>query len=281
MKVLVTGATGFIGRHVIRDLLGRNHSITAVARNPQRMEELGWPDEVNFVSCDIHAKDLNETVKLGDFDYLMHVAWPGLPDYKSLFHLEKVLPAECQFLKSAIKAGCRNILVTGTCFEYGMQNGCLHEGMETRPVNPYALAKDTLRRYLEALSESDSFNLKWARLFYMYGAGQNQRSLFSQLDSALERGDKEFPMSGGEQLRDYLPVERVASSLVDLLENTSAKGVFNICSGQPVSVRRLVEEHLLKRGKKISLKLGHYPYPDYEPFAFWGSNKKFRGLNIE
>ena len=281
MKVIVTGAAGFIGRHVVADLLDKGHSVFAVVRDSSRAAALPWPEEVEVVSCDIHVENLGASVDLNTIDSLIHLAWPGLPNYKSLFHLDETLPSEFRFLKSVVTTGCRNIIVTGTCFEYGMQNGCLHEGMETRPANPYAIAKDALRRYLEALRGFYSFNLKWARLFYMYGAGQNEKSLLSQLDLALERGDREFLMSGGEQLRDYLPVESVASNLVSLLQYTSAEGVFNICSGQPVSVRRLVEEHLLKRGKTIELKLGHHPYPDYEPFAFWGSNEKFKGLGDE
>lgn len=281
MKVIVTGAAGFIGHHVVANVLDKGHSVIAVVRDSSRADALSWPEEVEVVSCDIHVENLGASVDLTTVDSLIHLAWPGVSNYKSLSHLDETLPSEFRFLKSVVTAGCKNIIVTGTCFEYGMQNGCLHEGMETRPANPYAIAKDALRQYLEALRSVYPFNLKWARLFYMYGAGQNEKSLISQLDLALERGEREFLMSGGEQLRDYLPVERVASKLVSLLQHTSAEGVFNICSGQPVSVRRLVEEHLLKRGKTIELRLGHYPYPDYEPFAFWGSNEKFEGLGDE
>lgn len=277
MRVLVTGATGFIGRHVVTSLLAKGYSVIAVGRSQQRADILGWPKAVKFVVCDIHGCDLDITARFGVFDAAIHLAWPGLPNYKSLFHIESVLPAECRFLKALIMAGCKNLVVTGTCFEYGMQNGCLHEGLESRPENPYALAKDTLRRYLQALSVYESYSLKWARLFYMYGPGQSESSLIPQLELALARGDQEFFMSGGEQLRDYLPVECVALHLISLLE-MQFEGVINVCSGQPVSVRRLVEEYLLSRDKNIVLRLGHYPYPDYEPFAFWGCDKKIKGL---
>ena len=157
-----------------------------------------------------------------------------------------------------------------------MQNGCLTEEMPTMPTNPYALAKDTLRKLLQALQKKHSFSLKWARLFYMYGPRQNPNSLLAQLEHAINSGESAFNMSGGEQLRDYLPVETVALYLVLLLENISYNGVVNICSGKPISVRSLVEEFLTKRGVNIRLELGHYPYSENEPIAFWGSSRLFQ-----
>lgn len=278
MKVLVTGGTGFIGRHVVHALLAKGHSVVVVARSELRVKELDWPDTVRFVACDIHNPELSIAESLSGFDGVIHLAWPGLPNYKSLIHLEVVFPAECRFLKALILSGCKNLVVAGTCFEYGIQNGCLREDIITNPENPYAIAKNSLRLYLQSLQAYESFSLKWARLFYTHGPGQNEKSLLSQLDLALERGDKEFQMSGGEQLRDYLPVDQLSAYLVALLESEVANGVINICSGQPISVRRLVETHLFSRGKSIELQFGHYPYPDFEPFAFWGCNRKFREL---
>jgi nucleoside-diphosphate-sugar epimerase len=150
--------------------------------------------------------------------------------------------------------------------------------METRPTTAYGRAKDELRRTLQALQRTMPFVLQWARLFYMYGEGQNPRSLLAQLDQAIARGDAVFKMSGGEQVRDYLPVTTVAEHLVTLVEHPDCDGVLNICSGKPVTVRHLVEQHLAERGAQIRLQLGHYPYPDYEPMAFWGEPSRLLSL---
>ena len=104
----------------------------------------------------------------------------------------------------------------------------------------------------------------------MYGPGQNPKSLLSQLDAAIDRGDPVFRMSGGEQIRDYLPVEEVARRIVQIAGHPDCHGIINCCSGRPVSIRRLVEEHITRRGARIELELGYYPYPEYEPMAFWG-----------
>jgi dTDP-6-deoxy-L-talose 4-dehydrogenase (NAD+) len=191
-----------------------------------------------------------------------------------LTHLETTLPAECAFLKGLVTSGIGHVLVSGTCFEYGLRNGCIDETTPPEPVTPYGVAKNTLRCYLEALQSIHPFRLQWARLFYLFGPGQNPKSLLSQLDAAIDRRDAVFAMSGGEQLRDYLPVERVAAHLVDLLEHPGFEGIINVCSGSPVSVRRLVEERIAERGASMEPKLGHYPYPDYEPMAFWGDAGK-------
>ena len=274
MKILVTGATGFVGRHVVQRLLEHGHSVTAIGRHVDKAELMDWYTSVSFIECDIHQRNLDPIERFGLSDAVIHLAWSGLPHYNELYHFEKNLPADSIFLKKLVLSGYKHILVTGTCFEYGMQNGCLSEDVDTRPENPYALAKDGLRRYLQELQKHKPFIFQWARLFYMFGEGQNPNSILAQLDKALERGDTVFNMSGGEQLRDYLSVRDVAKKLVTLIETPTCDGVVNICSGYPISIRRLVMEHLESRGKNIHLNFGYYPYPQHEPMAFWGDCRK-------
>ena len=115
----------------------------------------------------------------------------------------------------------------------------------------------------------------------MHGEGQNSQSLLAQLATAIDSKQTTFDMSGGEQLRDYLPVEAVAEYLLQLIECRNCDGIVNICSGQPISIRRMVENHLVEQNAKLQLNLGYYPYADDEPMAFWGSNEKLKNwLNI-
>ena len=85
-------------------------------------------------------------------------------------------------------------------------------------------------------------------------------------------------MSGGEQLRDFMPVERLAENLVALALTQGHHGVVNLCSGQPISVQRLVKDRVQALGAEIDLNFGAYPYPDYEPMAFWGARRKLDTL---
>jgi nucleoside-diphosphate-sugar epimerase len=276
VELLVTGATGFIGRHLVSALLTRGHVVTAVARCEGAARNMPWIAQVQFLAADVQTPLSFLQIKaFAAHDALIHLAWPGLPNYKAKFHIEQNLPANIRFIGDLVDAGLPRVMVTGTCFEYGMQSGCLIETMETQPTNAYALAKDGLRKQLQDLQHSKPFELLWTRLFYMHGTGQNPNSLLAQLDHAIAAGEPEFRMSGGEQLRDYLPVSDVAERLALLLDCPIAQGVFNICSGKPMSVRSLVEQHIERRGSHIRPVLGYYPYPDYEPMAFWGSNQKF------
>jgi dTDP-6-deoxy-L-talose 4-dehydrogenase (NAD+) len=276
VKLAITGATGFLGRHVLAELAQRSISPVVVCR-PQTAPPAHIANYV-IASFDLHDPPADAFDRMGRPDVLIHLAWGGLPNYRSLVHFEHELPAQYRFLKGIIEAGLKSVAVTGTCFEYGMQSGALSEDMQTRPANPYGFAKDVLRRELQFLKQVHAFNLTWARLFYMYGEGQSRTSLLAQLRAAVERGDTVFNMSGGEQLRDYLPATQVAKDLVALAVTGLDNGVVNVCSGVPVSVRKLVEGWLEQNGWAIKLNLGHYPYPDYEPMAFWGDRRRFAAL---
>ena len=276
MKILVTGATGFVGKHVIKELLKYEHEIIAA----RRTNSADLPRKINTIKLDLDNMDPNKNYfsETGEPDLLIHLAWQELPNYKEKFHLEKNLPSHSVFLKNIVDNGLQNLVVTGTCFEYGMKEGCLSEDIKSDPQNPYAAAKDELRKFLEQLQAEKYYNLKWLRLFYMYGKGQNPNSLLSQLESALEKGETTFNMSGGEQLRDYLPIEKVAEYIVTIALQNKINGIINCCSGVPVKVKTLVENYLKEKNKKIELNLGYYPYPDYEAMAFWGDNTKLRKI---
>ncbi len=277
MKVLVTGATGFVGYHVMHDLLDKKVEIIATGPSREKALFKDWFSQVSFIEYQM-GKESGENLfqKFGEPDILIHLAWEGLPNYKNTFHVEKVLPAQYAFLENMIKNGLKDLTVTGTCLEYGMKTGCLYETMNPEPANPYAIAKDHLRKQLEALQTRYPFSLKWIRLFYMYGMGQNPASLLALLDLAIARGDKVFNMSGGQQVRDYLPVEEVAADIVRIALQQKVTGIINCCSNKPVTIEKLVRDHLEKNKRSIQLNLGYYPYPDYEPIEFWGDDRKLK-----
>ncbi len=274
LSVVVTGASGFVGRAVLSALAARGIRPTAVTRDRRRLSDLELDSAI--VEGDIGAPDPAFIAEIARHDTLLHLAWDGLPNYKSLHHFETELPAQYRFLNAVATAGLRSMVVTGTCFEYGMQEGRLVETAPAQPTNPYGYAKDALRRQLTFLKQETPFALTWTRLFYMYGTGQNPKSIYSQLAAAVARGDDHFDMSAGEQIRDYLPIEAIADRLARLALLGRGAGIVNICSGEARSMRGIVESWLRDNGWRITLRLGKYPYPDYEPFAFWGSAEKLR-----
>ncbi|MBP7272642.1 MAG: NAD(P)-dependent oxidoreductase [Saprospiraceae bacterium] len=270
MKILVTGGTGFIGNHLVKKLLSDEHELVVTATSAEKAKKNEWFNHVQFEELDITNVKKSFFEKCTGIDKVIHLIWSGLPNYKDLFHVEENLMPQYFFIKNLVQSGITDITITGTCFEYGMNNGALAPDRLTDPQNPYALAKDTLRKFLQQLQQKHPFKLKWLRLFYMFGEGQSEKSILSLLDKALANGDTTFNMSGGEQLRDYLPIEEVVKQIANYAVNQEGNCISNICSGMPISIRNLVENYLKKNNKSIFLNLGYYPYPDYEPMAFWG-----------
>lgn len=276
MRIVVTGATGFIGRHMIPMLLRNNHEVIAIVRNQNKRVE--WADKCTVINHEIGINDDDLIQRIGRADALLHLAWGRLPNYRSMHHVDTELPVNYGFVKKMVEASVTNISVVGTCFEYGMQSGGLSEHLNTEPGNPYGYAKDAMRKQLQLLQQQLPFNLNWLRLFYMYGEDQPDNTLYAKLKADVLEGKKIFNMSGGEQLRDYLHIDEVCEKSIRLIEQQKNLGIVNICSGAPISVRALVENWKKENHWDIELNLGYFPYPDYEPMAFWGDNTKYLEL---
>jgi dTDP-6-deoxy-L-talose 4-dehydrogenase (NAD+) len=273
-KIAVTGASGFLGRHLLAALSNGDAEIVAHVRTAKTV----FDGSTRQVAFDLAAPPNDAFDRLGRPDIVIHLAWDGLPNYTSPRHVEVELPAQLRFLRGLVAAGLKRLVVVGTCFEYGLQSGCLHEDMPPLPSTSYGQAKDALRRQLEALSDAAPFDLRWLRLFYLYGNGQAPSSLYSLFHAAIARGDRTFDMSRGDQLRDYMRVEDAAAALVVVARADTAPRIVNICSGEPISVRNLVERWRADQRADIALNLGALGVPAYEPFAFWGDKGRLAAL---
>jgi nucleoside-diphosphate-sugar epimerase len=275
VRIAVTGANGFLGKNVIR-ALSENASTDLIAIVRSVTTENTLPTKITYFEHDLSWPTTDVYERLGKPDVLVHLAWGGLPNYRSLHHIELELPLSYGFIKYMVQAGLSHVLVTGTCYEYGMRNGAMGEEDIPQPANAYALAKDMLRQQLQCLQSFHPFDLTWARLFYMFGEGQSASSLYSQLMSVGKSGADRFPMSPGDQVRDYLPVSEVAEKLATLVLHHKNIGNINICSGQPTTVKQQVEKLMTTHNFDMTLDLGVYPYPDHEPMAFWGDTAKWQ-----
>lgn len=275
MKIAVTGASGFIGTHVLRALRSTGAEVTAITRDPKR---LSHADGINIVTLDMARPTKVPFDAMGRPDVLIHLAWGGLPNYESDTHLNLELPLQKAFLESCVASGLKRLFVAGTCLEYGMRSGELSEGLDAMPVTAYGAAKNTLRSDLGRLRENHDFELTWFRVFYLYGQRQAKTSLYSQLQAAISSGSSTFSMSPGDQVRDFLPVREAARCIVTLAMANTPGCLVNLCSGQPITVLEMVREWMRERGATLELNLGAHPYPSFEPHSFWGTREKLDRL---
>jgi dTDP-6-deoxy-L-talose 4-dehydrogenase (NAD+) len=287
VKLLVTGATGFIGNHLINYLLKNKtkYHIIATSQNERKAKSFEWFNNVEYIQFDLNniiEDNCNLYEKFYKPDVIIHLAWDNLSNYNDISHIENTLSKHFQFLKNLIQNGLKEVVVTGTCLEYGLQNGSLSENLETQPSNSYAIAKDSLRKFLIELKKNFNFNYKWIRLFYMYGEGQSEKSLISLLEKAVSNNEKVFNMSKGEQLRDYLYIKDIVKNIALILEqNKYTNEAINCSNGEPISIRSFVENYIKSKNYDLKLNFGYYDYPDYEPMAFWGDNNKLKNIKKE
>jgi dTDP-6-deoxy-L-talose 4-dehydrogenase (NAD+) len=273
-KVLVTGATGFIGNYVIESLLSKNIEIIASSRNEEKAFKKSWYKKVKYLPFEFDSQPDDIFNYFDKPDFVINLAWEGLPNYNELYHFEKNTQLHYSFLKNMVEQGCKNVLVTGTCLEYGEVDGIVDEEMSTDPITAYGLAKDTLRKYLSELNKQINFNFNWLRLFYVYGDGQSENSLYSSIKRAILEKRSEIGMSGGQQVRDFIKVEKVAEIISEIIVKELDCGLINCGSGVPQTVESFAKSILEESNANIKLKLGVYPYNNYEPMSFWSSTDK-------
>lgn len=266
MKVLVTGATGFIGRAIVKELLYRGHNVVASARNETDMEGCEFiPYEING---NIETENLFEY--FGKPDLLIHCAWDGLPNYESRIHIDQV-GQHFYFIENLVYHGLKDYAVIGTCLEYGKRNGMCREDFPTNPTTAYGLAKKEL--YSE-LSKLDCL-FKWFRLFYVYGDGQRGDTLLEQIKKCNAQGQERFKVS--EVTRDFIEINEAVKLICDCAIQKQTYGIINISSGNPQKISDFAMKFILDNNLSIRLTHG-YPKKIYEPDFFYGDTHKLNKI---
>lgn len=281
MRILVTGASGGLGQLVINQLIELGcYEIIATSKDFEKAKALDFYSKVEYIPYDI-SETIN-TTNLFDFfkkpDILIHLAWNNLNNYKDESHETTILESHKLFLNNLIEHGLKNINVIGTCYEYGIQEGELEESMHSEPIQSYPIAKNKLRLYLERLQENISFNLKWIRVFYVFGESLGRKNLYTLLNQAIKNEEKSFDMSGGEQIRDFLSPSEISDIIIKISIQNKILGIINCCSGKPVILKDFIKEYLSQNNYHIDLNLGVLSYASYEPMKTWGSIKKLNKI---
>lgn len=264
--VLVTGATGFVGRQILQVLQAQKVEVRLVVRDRNTGSLAGLTGVEKVVSTpDLFAEDAKwwESTCQG-IDTVIHVAWYAEPG--QYLHSAKnldCLAGTLQLANGAIRAGVRRFIGIGTCFEYDFADGTLSVETPLRPLTPYAGAKAAAFIALSQCLPAQGIEFSWCRLFYLYGEGEDARRLVPYLRERLE-AEEPVELSSGTQVRDFMNV-REAAEMIVAAAFSGVQGSINICSGIPITVRQMAEEIADEYGRRDLLKFGIRPDNPFDP----------------
>jgi len=250
-RVLLTGATGFIGRHLPALLTERGYDVTPVSR---------------ATGVDLLAPGAAEAVvAAAQPTHLLHLAWYAVPGaFWTSPENVRWVEASLALLRAFVAAGGERAVMAGTCAEYDWSGGVCVEGVTPlAPATLYGRAKNALREVAEGYAEQEGRSLAWGRIFFVYGPGEAPGRLVSSVAEALVSGE-EAMTSEGDQRRDFLHVEDLAGAFAALLDS-AVTGPVNLASGEAPAVREIVDEVARAAGRPELVRRGAVPTREGDP----------------
>lgn len=263
-RVLVTGASGFIGRHALAPLIERGFEVYAVRRD-------GTEPEPAIAGCTWRHADLLDLTAIRPLiqeaqpTHLLHFAWNAVPgQYWTTLDNFAWVQASIELLRRFQEAGGQRVVMAGTCAEYDWAYGYCSEGVTpTAPTTTYGTCKLALQRMLDAYAAQTDLSSAWGRIFFLYGPHEHPARLVSSVARALLQGEP-ARTSRGTQLRDFLHVQDVADAFVALLDS-GVEGPVNIASGRPVTLEEVICKIADLAGRRDLVQLGALSTPPHDP----------------
>ncbi|MGH7511145.1 MAG: NAD-dependent epimerase/dehydratase family protein [Gemmatimonadales bacterium] len=263
-RVLVTGASGFLGRHSLVPLLERGYEVHGTARGT-----LDGPEEVRWHQADLlDTAQVTAVVQTVRPTHLIHFAWYMEPsaNLASPQNLRWV-SSSLTLAESFAGTGGRRMVGIGSCFEYDWRYGYCSEAVTPlAPATLYGTAKQAFGGLLDAYARLVGVSLAWARTFFLYGPHEHPDRLVSSVINKLLRNER-AETSHGRQVRDYLHVAEAGEAIAALLDSPTT-GPVNVASGRPVSLRQIAQEIGRQLGRDELLAIGALPArPNEEPLV--------------
>ena len=272
MKILVTGANGYIGKHVIRVLLDHGHEVIACdlkitdADSRVKIVETNLFDDISQIYERLYSPDL-----------CIHLAWRDGFIHNSSAHMGD-LSAHYKFLTAMVDGGLKNLAIMGTMHEVGYWEGAIDENTPCNPLSMYGIAKNALRQSMMLYCKEKKCNLFWLRAYYILGDDIRNHSIFAKLVLAEQNGQKLFPFTSGKAKYDFITVDELAEQIAKASTQDKITGIINCCSGNPVALGERVEQYIEEHHMQIRLDYGKYPDRPYDSPIVYGDAKKIKSI---
>ena len=269
MKVLVTGANGYLGQGIVKSILDNGHTVIATDFVVNNID-----DRAEKKPCDLFK--IEDTFEyFGKPDMVLHLAWrDGFVHYSNA-HIED-LPKHYDFIKKILETDIKKISIMGSMHEVGFFEGSIKEDTPCHPITPYGIGKNALRDLTQMLSKQHNVIFQWLRGYYIVGNSKFGSSIFSKIVSAVEEGKKEFPFTLGQNQYDFIDYENFCDLVAAAIEQDVFNGIINICSGRPEKLADRVERFIKENHYPINY--GAFPDRPYDSKAIWGNTEKLEKI---
>lgn len=264
MKILITGANGYIGKHVVKAFLNKGHEVYVSDFTYKGMDE-----RAHIVREPLFSGKRDIYTCLNEPDVLVHLAWRDGFIHNSDSHM-KDLSSHVTFLENMIDGGLPFLSVMGSMHEIGYWEGAIDDKTPCNPLSMYGIAKNALRQTMTLYCKDKPVNLHWLRAYYIYGDDSRGSSVFSKLYQAAEDGKTEFPFTTGKNKYDFIHIDELARQIVAASTQSKINGTINVCTGKPVSLADKVEAYIKENHMDIRLNYGAFPDREYDSPAVWG-----------
>ena len=269
MRILVTGANGYLGSGVVKRLLDDGISVVATDYKSDQIDKRAL-----IKKCDLFSIE-DPYVFFEKPDVVLHMAWKNGFVHNAPSHIID-LPKHYEFINRMVKGGCSQIAVMGTMHEVGFFEGSIKENTPTHPESFYGISKDAFRNIVKLLCKNSGIVFQWLRGYYIVGNSHFGSSIFSKITMAEERGDELFPFTMGANQWDFIDYEDFCEQVAATVEQNIVNGIINICHGRPEKLSDRVERFIKENGYKIKLDYGKFPDRPYDSKAVWGDDSKIR-----
>jgi len=267
MKILVTGANGYLGQGIVTHILNHGHEVVASDFTVEHVDERAYK-----IACNLFDVE-NPFEYFGRPDVLLHLAWrDGFVHYSDA-HIDD-LPKHYEFIKAFAETDVKMIAVMGSMHEIGFYEGSIKEDTPCNPTTPYGISKNALRELLSMLCKKANKRFQWLRGYYIVGNSKYGASIFSKITAAEMEGKDEFPFTMGQNQFDFIDYEDFCEQVAMAVSQDEILGIINICSGHPEKLADRVERFIEENCYKIKLKYGAFPDRPYDSKAVWGDGQK-------